>query len=187
MKTSLTILLIVASTMLQAQIEKGTTAITGALAYNSTKIESSGFESDNDFFSVNLQAGNFIKESLALGLALGYSKAQNNDLFAIGPFIRKYMMTDDKFGWFIQGGLGYAFGNNSVGGTETDITVISGVVSPGIVFFPSEKIGIELSLNGLSYSRQKQTVGSQEIIVKDVDLNLNPLDFTVGASFYFGR
>lgn len=185
MKKILIILFISAATTAHAQIEQGTIALTGNLAYTSTKVESSVFSNDASSFSTNVQGAMFVQENLSLGLSVGYSSSEDTHLYAFGPFIRKYFMTSETFGWYAQGGFAYLTGDASDG--NVDLSGFAGALSPGIVFFPGEKIGIELMMTGLTYSSQKQSAGGQELTTKNFNINFNPLDFTVGASFYFGR
>jgi len=163
----------------------------------------------------------FLSDKLALGLGIGYSnsttsvKHYNPDYtlkssgpaFVVNPYAKYYIGLGEKTYFLLQGDLNLVFGKQKsqgwngtavVDNEPTNSTVVAVGVLPGILFFPSEKIGIEFTLgtqayigNGGSYllgyaSQIDKTKGNTE--TKETTntfsfLNLNAIG--VGVSAYY--
>ncbi|KAA9331282.1 outer membrane beta-barrel protein [Hymenobacter busanensis] len=125
---------------------------------------------------------------------------------AVGPVVRYYHFLGENAAFYGQAGAGYRTGkaedeyllsaNPNAMGTETRRTESSGFygqLSPGFVYFPVSKLGLEVSLRGLSFdkmsSESTSTTGAKSPKASsslfDAGIGLNDLRF--GAAFYFGR
>ncbi|MCP2043743.1 outer membrane beta-barrel protein [Pontibacter sp. HSC-36F09] len=121
--------------------------------------------------------------------------------YNIGPMARYYVSLSNKFALFAEGKAGFAwistraehnfigtgqFGDPTTptGGSQSLSTARSkglslfGTLSPGLVFFPSDRLGIELKANALNYQSGFNR-GS------DTEANLNVHRMNLGAGFYF--
>lgn len=208
-----------AATGAQAQIAKGTTLLTGNIGYTTETNKSGSYESKASRFEGNLGAGHFLADNLMLGLNLGYVTGSEDypvyrpidpldpyvvygdyttKEFNIGPMLRYYKFVGgDQAAFFGQLGGGYrsaqqlaepnsAPGYNSYKRKQTGFY---GQLTPGFVFFPTPKFGLELSFRGISYENLtgKQDAYLPEIKTSSLDFGFGLSDLRFGASFYLGR
>ncbi|WKN41026.1 hypothetical protein [Tunicatimonas pelagia] len=104
------------------------------------------------------QLGYFINNQIAVGgsVGLAYSSVGDggNVSVTLAPFIRRYFpIVDDKFFFFLNGSIVFAYGNYSIGGLEMtgeDTFSISLNAAPGFIYFPSERWSLDFTLSGLS-------------------------------------
>lgn len=151
---------------------------------------------------ISPNVGYFISDNLAVGASIGvnYSgtnnKANNNKTkttsFNVGPFARMYFPMGDNFYAYGQASVGVGFGNSKAIGGNTTVTVnkMSSVyfsVTPGVTFFPSEKVGIDFGLRLLSFNHTQNTDPQN-----NVDDNTNNFQFgfntfspSIGINYYF--
>lgn len=159
-----------------AQIGAGTLSVGGALQVNSTggKVKSSSGSADKastTSIEFGPKVGYFISDNFSVGVGIGLntSKTESADgntkntsnVFGIAPFARYHIPVGEKFYVFGEAALGVGFGGGKTknGGTSVDHDKISTVglaVSPGLIFLPSERIAIELSINLLSFNSRTQ-------------------------------
>ena len=132
-------------------------------------------------FYINAVGGFFISDNLAVGTGVGYGHAsypqnfinsgtnrsteyeQRSTIFSISPFGRYYVGVTPQIKFF--GHLSASINSLTLkadipAGEEARYTsgksnFYSASLSPGIAIFPSKKIGIELSLSGFYFSKQK--------------------------------
>lgn len=118
--------------------------------------------------------------------------------YNIGPMARYYVSLGSKFALFAEGTAGFAliskraehtstgtgqFGDPT-GGSQTSSTSRSkglslyGTLSPGLVFFPSDRLGIELKANLLNYQS-----GFDRRSDKEAELSASRMNLGIG--FYF--
>jgi hypothetical protein len=160
-------------------------------------------------YSATMQAGKFIRDNLVVGLAgnhsatefkisysrdgsLYYDHTHTLD-FSVGPFIRKYILVTDKFFFFSQGSTGLSFGNtvekpDPGSGNSSYKTKSLGAfakLSPGVTYFITPKIGLDLTASGLSYDYIKYS--ESDINAHHVDLGLDLASLNYGLRFYFAR
>lgn len=155
----------------QAQIGAGTISVGGALEISTTGSKFKGGSSSVDgptssSFTFGPQAGYFLSDNLSVGAAIQYrnstTKSASGDsknttnAFIFSPFARYHMPMGEKFYLFGEARVGFGFGGGKVksGGNSSDkdpSSTIGMAVSPGILFFPGEKVGIELAFNILSF------------------------------------
>ena len=174
----------------QAQTEAGKWLVGGSVGFNSSKAD--GASKSDTKFEILPSAGYFVAENIAIGTAIGYSSEKTygpvvslqSNAFQVSPFVRGYKGVNDQFKFFGQLSVPLAFGNvkagNANGDNMTKVGNLNGVgvaLSPGVAFFPSKKIGIELSVDGIKYND-----------LKGEDANGNKVsgnkDFSIGADFF---
>lgn len=173
--------------------DKGTFMLGGNVSYQYSKVD--GVKGEKQGYAILPQAGYFIQDNFALGLGLGYAgSTDKNDAgskivsgeFSVAPFARLYK-GDGALKFFGQLSVPMGWGTNKVGGSKTGTTERYGVaVSPGIAYFPTSKIGIELAVRGLYYEHNsvKPKTGGK-IGTNEFGLNANSFAPTIGVNFYF--
>jgi len=182
----------------QAQTEKGKIMLGGNVGFSSSKVETAN---KSDFsFSVVPSAAYFISDNIAIGTGVGYtynkevSDLNLNQAFKVAPFGRYYVGLSDQFKFFGQLSVPMSFGNDKVldadgnTGAKTATTTNIGVnIAPGFAFFPTKKIGIEFSVNGLGYnnlSAKNETTGNK-ITTNSFGLEANTFAPKLGVQFHF--
>ncbi|MBX2898080.1 MAG: porin family protein [Cyclobacteriaceae bacterium] len=168
----------------KAQTTQGTVSVGGSFQVSTYKDQnySQNFEYSSSSVEFNPIAGYFIKDNLEVGVQLGISTSQakigTNDpsrgsSFAMGPFARYYKFTsNEKFAFTVQAGLLFGSGKSSPpNGNDTKTSSFTMALSPGFSYFITPKWGLDLSLQGISYSSYDPN--------KDVDNNKR-------SSFVFG-
>lgn len=180
----------------QAQTEKGKTILGGNVYFNSAKSDAEGAKAANEL-SIVPSAGYFVADNIAIGTGIGYQTAKANaasvvgktEAFLVSPFGRYYKSLNDQFKFFGQLSVPLAFGSAKavdadleVGDKTGSTTSIGVALSPGFAYFPTSKIGIEFTLNGIAYENYK---------VKDGDDNelegAGSQSFSIGADFFSPR
>ena len=171
---------------------------TGALGFRTEKGSS---------FNIEPIIGTFITDNLALGMLINYSNSRGNNTsstlnnnyiaktnsYEIGPFIRKFFPLNERFVLYGHGHIGY--GHSSIR-TEQEFSGLTSnqhekynsfmaAIKPGIVFFASKKIGVDLSVQGLQYSIGKEKNLSRTISSLVADFNLPNLN--LGLNLYLSR
>jgi hypothetical protein len=177
-------------------------------------------------FNFAPQIGYFIADNLALGISVGLGSGRfrntrtdannlgtyrRNDYtkgINVGPFVRYYKMLGERAGFFGQLVGGYQRQNQD---NSTDYSGVNGneyydyrakvtggfaTLSPGFIFFPTPKIGLELTVGGISYTKSKSTTQSQsnqyyldnyEGSSSSFGANFGLQHLAVGASFHLGN
>lgn len=199
-----------------AQTEKGKIILGGSIGYSSSKYNSNNIDGKQTSFDLVPSVGYFVKDNLALGLGIGYSEVtftsndrsefllyQKNktDYFIVSPFIRHYVNISDQFKFFGQLSVPMQWGNEkndvSNGNPTANYTPNSGYktssvgvsISPGMAYFPTKRIGIQLSVDGLSYFRNKSENKNQssQPVNKNNTFNIGTNFFApkIGIQFHF--
>jgi len=164
--------------------------------------------------------GYFVADNLAVGLVgdiqtsriespdsyydlgngtIRYSVVSKNSSKSIGPFLRYYKMVGEKVAFYGQLSGNYQSGTGSTdssdsfyGPSKTRTTGFSGTVTPGFVFFPTNKLGLELTMGNLGYS---STEISQEATMQRLATKTKSSGFgtyfglqslSIGASLHLG-
>lgn len=126
---------------------------------------------------------------------------------SLGPFARYYINFSPKFSFFAEGAIGYSFSKektrlnnsylNSPPPTMVDapgdlfFETLYAKASPGIVFFASPKVGIELKVNFISYTYGMGDVElSEPVSMSPIERSQFKADFSlrntsIGVGFYF--
>lgn len=182
------------STMVHAQsTDKGKWMLGGNVSYDIQSVQD--VDGNTQQYAILPQVGYFVQDNFALGLGFGYAgqyEKSNTDVettlgeFAVAPFARLYNGNGDlKF--FTQLAVPMGWGTNHLDGNKTHTTERYGVaISPGLAYFPTSRVGVELSVKGLyyEYASMKPENGSKQG-VNHFGLNGNSFSPTVGVSFYF--
>ena len=176
-----------------AQTDKGNVMLGGQAAYDYEKTVDVDGNTQN--YTIMPQLGFFVEDNFALGLGLGYSgsttkspsdiKSTSGD-FAVSPFARLYK-GEGPVKFFGQLSVPMSWGTRKVDGDKTGTTERYGAaVSPGIAYFPTSRLGIELSVKGLYYEHVavKPESGSNTKR-NEFGLNVNSLQPSLGVNFFF--
>ncbi|RSK48093.1 hypothetical protein [Hymenobacter rigui] len=164
--------------------------------------------------------GYFVADNLALGISAGASLNKSQGYYYVnspygptyvptenktrslsgGLFGRYYKFVGEKFALYGQLGGGYqniyTSGNTANGfprGADNRQEGFYASLLPGIVFFPTNKLGLELTLRGATYNRltDKRDTSGSGIEVKNttsnLDLGFGLNDLNLGISLYLGR
>ncbi|MCR8557077.1 hypothetical protein KXD93_05465 [Mucilaginibacter sp. BJC16-A38] len=203
------ILLISISTAASAQTTKGTFYLGGSVSYDYSSFGSSSVIDYSEGYtnyvtskignlSIRPEIGFFISDKWSIGVQAVYSRnsgtetsnyfsytnsADNyvssdkyhTDVAGIGVHARYYCMISDKFGFFPE--LGISTLNNT---TYFKYGTFSIGTTPNFVFFPTQKLGVNLGFGGLAYNLDYQTKDST------FHLGLND-NISFGLNYYWGR
>jgi hypothetical protein len=159
---------------------------------------------------VNPRIGYFLTDNFALGVDLGYwgtfSTYKNGveektslNTIGIGLFGRYAFNVDEESKFFIYTDFNVGFssttGKTEVGSVSFDTDPISNVIvgiAPGIMYFPTPKIGLEASLGNLAYFDFQTTTDADDSEQKENEISLRFLDLSsiglnLGLHYYFNR
>lgn len=176
-----------------AQTEQGKIMVGGQIGFETSKVKDTDHK-DNSF-SINPTVGYFISDNLAIGTGIGYnwSKSEgdkNNsikfDAFQVSPFVRKYS-ANGPVRFFAQLSVPMAWGTQTVETSSIEkknkFENYGVELAPGLAYFPTSKIGIELKVRGLYYNYSKNK--TEDITTNTFGLNVNSLAPTLGVQFHF--
>lgn len=216
-------LLIASSLVSQAQIGAGTFSLGGGLGIqlgsSSSKVGGTSADGPSRFgFSILPAAQYFVADNFSLGIQFGLDlgsttsktttaagtieSTTSTTKFSVAPFGRYYYMLDDNLGFFGQAAFSFSSqgGSTKSGGTSVDAptTTAFGLgISPGLIFFPSKKIGIEAVIGNVfafQSTSTESTTGTGATAVTTTNssttidlLNFNTLGLGFGFQYYFGR
>ncbi|TGE14933.1 autotransporter outer membrane beta-barrel domain-containing protein [Hymenobacter elongatus] len=188
---------------------------------NTSSFSTSAQETKSSSYSLAPRVGYFLADNLAVGLQLDFSRSKSKYTSAavpnqsaynteststgyqIGPFVRYYKMLGDKAGFYGQLMAGYSRSEGE-STTETPFALHSEQKSkgyyasftPGFVFFPTDKLGLEVSVGNLGYGSSttelKDSRPFSQVMTSErkdsgfgASFSLNAL--SIGAAFYVGR
>lgn len=178
-----------------AQIAKGSKVL--GIDFN-INIDNNENDNASDYSSFGLTPNfkYFITDRLALGLGLGFSssKYENTNsknvtsIFGVSPELRYYFPTSsNQFYFFGQFRVGLGFGNNKFtqsGDTfESKLTTASVFLSPGVVYFPTPKWGIEFVFRGIGFSNTNPEGDNNNS--SNFTLGINSFSPSLGLNYYF--
>lgn len=169
-------------------------------------------QGDSKNTSLGIQPGFafFVKDKLAIGGTFSYNYYQNKSSFydkdtyqkrhtvSVGPLARYYIPVSNRIAFFCQASLTYVTGkeNRKDLTNISTVTVSSGDLSggafkiyPGLTFFATPKLGIELTFGDLGYETEKLDSDHDSLDKRDTSFGAN-FDFTnlgIGISLYLGR
>lgn len=181
------------TSMVSAQsTDKGKWMLGGNISYDIEKVEDA--DGNTQQYSILPQVGYFVQDNLALGLGIGYhgsyQKMGTDDSsqgeFAIAPFVRHYQ-GDGDLKFFTQLSVPMGWGTVHENGDKTHTSERYGAaISPGVAYFPSSRVGIELSVRGLYYEYSSlEAENGSKVGVNHFGLNSNSFSPSIGVSFYF--
>ncbi len=179
MKTKLFILaaLLCASVFsAKAQTEKGKILLGGNVTFITQKGKSQ-ITTKETSFSVGPVFGFFVGNNFAVGVALSYDYNKTAPIiysatssqsgikhtsYGISPFARYYVNISEPFKFFAELAAGGSFGksefkdaNGIISPDKPEYTSYHAAISPGLAFFPSKKIAVQLSIPLFSFIHQK--------------------------------
>ncbi len=176
-----------------AQTEKGKIMVGGLIEFQNSKIKDLDYKVNR--FSINPTAGYFISDNWALGTSIGYTwdKSDNGqnygsekDEFQVAPFVRKYTV-NGPVRFFAQLSIPMAWGTETTKSNNVEVKnkiENYGIeLAPGIAYFPTSKIGVELKVRGLYYKYRNNK--TKDEARTDFGLHANSLAPTLGVQFYF--
>lgn len=182
----------------KAQTSQGSVSIGGGINFGARKDQQPGNDNKVTSFSFSPQAGYFVIDNLEVGIALNVSTQNNkpgngidskSNYFGIGPFARYYIFTsNEQFAFFGDARFGFSASKyKPETGNDTKGSAVTFAVSPGFVFFPTKRWGIELSLSLLSITSQDPNKDADDDKVTNVNFGFNSLSTGVGVKYYITR
>ncbi|NQD70092.1 porin family protein [Sphingobacterium shayense] len=179
----------------KAQTEQGKFIVGGQVGFHSEKVEDS--EAKNTGFSINPTVGYFVSDNWAVGTAIGYNWSEQksgstvdivtkNNAFNLAPFVRNYI-GEGSFKFFSQLSVPMQWGETEYKDGTDDYTnkfASYGVeLAPGVAFFPTPKVGVELKVRGLYYNHYDGKDSQPNS--NSFGLDANSLSPTLGVQFHF--
>lgn len=173
--------------------DKGTILLGGNASYNFQKVVD--IPGNTQVYSVLPHVGYFLQDHFAIGLGFGYAGKTQKDTkgiktvseaFAVSPYVRYYAGSGNvKF--FGQLSAPMEWGTSKTGGSKTGTNErYGGALSPGVVFFPGNKVGIEFSVLGLHYDYHSyKPKGEEQVEAIAFGLDANSLKPSIGINFHF--
>jgi|SRR5690606_5641742 hypothetical protein len=179
-----------------AQTEKGKVILGGNVSYDYNKVKDS--ETERHSLGIVPSVGYFVSDNFAVGTGIGYGYEENTgaasvfgtgdklNAFTVAPFARLYK-GDGDFKFFGQLSVPMGWGTVKNGDTKLGNTASYGVeLAPGFAYFPTSKIGIELSVRGLYYQNASlEPEAGSKVTTNSFGLNANSLAPRIGVQFYF--
>ncbi|WP_312192247.1 outer membrane beta-barrel protein [Sphingobacterium sp.] len=175
-----------------AQTEQGKIMVGGQIGFETSKVKDTDFK--NNSFSINPTVGYFVSDNLAIGTGVGYDWSKNEttdnstkrDAFKVSPFVRKYS-ANGPLRFFAQLSVPMSWGKTTVETNnvkaESKFENYGVELAPGLAYFPTSKIGIELKVRGLYYNYNKDK--TNDVAENTFGLNVNSLAPTLGVQFHF--
>lgn len=207
-----TALLSISIFTVQAQTEKGTSFIGGSFNFNTGKTENN----DQRTYSYTLspKAGHFISNNFAIGtnLSIGYAKTNqynfpSNDVMpshtgnlslGVAPFARHYLTITERFRFFSEFQLSFTTVKNKVNPDTNPAfsnnpyfrsNYYSANLKPGLAFFPTKKLAVEMSFPVLTYAKNIRTAhgipGNIKTTNDYFDIGLNTSSSLIGVNYHF--
>ncbi|CAM3485437.1 outer membrane beta-barrel protein [Sphingobacterium prati] len=176
-----------------AQTEKGKIMVGGQVGFETSKVKDTDHK--NNSFSINPTVGYFVSDNWAVGTGVGYNWSKNEadknnstkvDAFQVAPFVRKYS-ANGPLRFFAQLSVPMSWGkmtaeSNNVE-TKNKFENYGVELAPGLAYFPTSQIGIELKVRGLYYNYNKDK--TNDITTNTFGLDANSLAPTLGVQFHF--
>jgi hypothetical protein len=187
-----------------AQFSQGNKFIGGSVNINNqNNSTSSPSISLSQNIGINPSIGFLIKDNLAIGVRLGYTKSYteyilttpfslksiNSDVLNGGLFARRYFTISEKFLFAIDGSVNYGRGtityetqNNSniYGGNNTKYYSVTAQISPTFIYFPSQHWGVEATIGSLAFTHSYNFINE----INSNTFNLNYGSFSLGFAYY---
>lgn len=201
-----------AQTEANAQIKKGQFQIGGTASFLNNNVETTFntgnpqspttvLNTKNNNASFGPAFGYFVSDNFSLGIQLGYGTngAENNDFnstlnsFQYGVYGRWHKPIIEKFYFFTSLSLLIGNGvnetlNTNTGQTEkADISTFNSIIAPGIIYFVTDWLSFETSVNMINYGRTQAEAQDNSFSqnTENFNLNLNLTNLNLGVVFYF--
>ena len=192
------------------QISSGTTLLGGTLNYSSS---SSRLNSDqnqvfkSNSFSIAPKAGYFIADNVVLGASLGLNGGRQKNIstiqnkqsgYSVGPFVRYYKFLGERTALFGNAAFNYSLTKNKSLDSNQELTPtnnsesIGAYITPGLTYFASSKIGLEISLGYVGYTKtfsenSINTANSSKTNSSGFGKYYGLANSFLGINFYLGR
>ena len=198
-----------------AQTQSGNFFLGGNINWDNSENETNDVNSSalglrtNEQNTLNAQTtiGTFVRDNLVLGLLVNYDNrkeesyySENNSYslyktkgISVGPFVRKFFPLSEKFSFYTQGNVGYGRSSNRQtsgsinqrNSSRSENNSFVAALKPGLVYFATNKFGLDLSVQGLQYAAGKEKDSDNSFSRFDAGFNLPNL--TIGLNLYLGR
>jgi outer membrane protein W len=185
----------------QAQTTQGSLMLGGGISFSSSKNEGSEGDYKTTSFAFIPSVGYFVVDNLAVGANLslqsdkttgginGNYEAKQTSL-AVGPFARYYIFTsNEKFAFMAEAGLLFGSGkqesNNN--NSTTKSSSVNFYVSPGFTYFLTDKWGVELQLEGLTYSSYDPNKDIENDKRSGFGLGVDFFNPSLGIRYFIGK
>ncbi len=210
-----------------AQITAGRIYLGGGLGFSSgsgkTTVKTSNSTTEikdpiRTTFEIAPGAGYILSDKFGVGLNFGfnsstskedstnYSDKSTSSSFFVNPYFRYYMMLEDNFGFTgtlnIRLGSGRSKSETTIANITTTVegpklSSMSIGITPGIIYFPTNKIGLEANIGFLGFasstSKQETVFGNSVVTTTSTNssfgLNVDTFTpaFNVGFFYYIGE
>ena len=208
------IVLFVSPCLVKAQVGQGL-FVGGGLGYSSSKSKttngSSSFEgSRTSTFEITPRIGYFFTDNFGAGLNIGYSNIVTpdesdpdvkliNNAISFGLFGRYALPLGDESKFAFTGDLNIGYSSitgkyvvGSISESADPIGILSFNIMPGILFFPTPKIGIEAGLGnilGVNVATQRSLDNNdfKRVTTSLEVFNIRSLNLNFGLNYYFNR
>lgn len=188
--------LLLLSTSLFAQFEKGDKVLGGSAMFNRSDDGDNGV---GTVFSITPRFGRLMNSKLELGVEMGWStsrvKSENSkftsNTFSPGLYVARYFELTDKF-FFRIGASGLysqtkekqrVSGRFGVFEDEQNASQMGVFVSPGFVFFPNRHWGFGATIGNVYYTRMKVRESGDT----QSDLGLSAGSLVLNFAYYFRK
>ncbi|NEM98541.1 outer membrane protein [Pontibacter burrus] len=202
-----------------AQTSKGTIAVSARVSLNNslnkTSYSDENYKSDVSGFSFSGSFGYFIKDNVMVSPFIGYeyynslstndnsnssySRAHHrNKRYSAGASLSKYYMLSERIAVTGSGAISLykgtdesTYDSNSIEDYKDKSKGFAISVSPGIAFFPTDRIELSTSFGRLSYNRSlsERTRANQitETTSSKLGFNLSSNTITLGVGYHFNH
>jgi len=130
LSTLLIISLVIGTTSVYAQTERGTLMLGGSASFQAID--------DASVFIFNPNVGVFAANNFAVGLQANIISSEGNSAWALGPFARYYFGKNEKGKIFGQGTL-------TLAGSDGSDVSLGGGLTGGYAFFLNRSIALEIA------------------------------------------
>ncbi|MCE7993378.1 MAG: porin family protein [Roseivirga sp.] len=188
-KSILLSVMLLVCTFAFAQTQKGQVQLGGVFNFSKQEIS----QNENNNFNFIPQAGYFVSDLTSLGVLLNISNNNfksptadlDRNLFEFGVFARFHKSVADKLYMYIQPSLSFGSGeNDNIVGGPSDLSTTAIRVSPGLLYFATPKIALEMRVGSVFYEQVKETTGGNEVSIDNYGLTFNLANVNFGASFF---
>jgi len=189
----------------QTAIPAGTVSLGGMVGYSRYSNDRPAYTDSQ--FQLTPSVGYFLADNLAVGLDFGYlilkrsyertngssSDVIPNEQLRAGAYVQYYKMLTAQFGLVGTLGAGYqhsaASGYRAIDPDDPDVNIkrngFYAQLTPGLVFFPTPKLGISATVGYLGYERMKTK--SYEHTESEFGAAFGFDQLLFGGTYYFGR
>lgn len=185
------------------QIQKGTILLGGTVRFEKNQLPDNRFpnrqntEERAKVFGIGPQAALFVAPNVAVGFSTTYEhtnyrrlNAYDNSFYteqsqtlSLGPFVRYYQFIDANFALLGQAAVFYSHDYN-----QRDLYQLTAALAPGLVYFATPKIGLELNAGGLTYAYYASNKNSDNRTFNARTVNLRFMNGAqISINFYLGR